>query len=452
MGNLNIRRKIRTIIRFAVFLIIFSAVFNYIYKVFERKDSIQKRKGFYEIEQDIDVLFLGTSLVIYGVFPMELWEDYGIAAYNFAGHAELLPVNYWVLENALKYTKPKLVIVDVYTIDYETKVYEADMSFVHSSLDSMPLSVTKINAVNDLIPNDYSKSEYLFDFELYHSRWEELEAKDFNYNMNVSNGASYNINVRPQASPVLIGGLEYSEVDNVSVEYLEKIINLCKKNDIECLLINIPFWNKLQRQTNYARCVANDNEVEFYNIMQTEECVFNYKTDFADGAHMNPSGGMKLTHYLGEYIKNNYDIPDRRTDSDYLEWNDLYETYLENEVIYNVVGWSPDLYNSLMFLYNNKFAYEMKIDNRNNILSDEMIINELNNLGILVEIQEGSSDDIYQISSDRLVVDYDVLSAVGEFKYDIEICCKLSNSGEVLYNRGYTKNELGKFISEVIEY
>ena len=49
----------------------------------QRKSSDFKYRPFFEQEEDFDIIFLGTSHVINGIFPMELWNDYGFFSYNF---------------------------------------------------------------------------------------------------------------------------------------------------------------------------------------------------------------------------------------------------------------------------------------------------------------------------------------------------------------------------------
>lgn len=62
----------------------------------ERKESKNKFGNFYQQEEDYDVLFLGSSHILNGVFPMELWRDYGIVSYNLSGHGSRAAVNYWI--------------------------------------------------------------------------------------------------------------------------------------------------------------------------------------------------------------------------------------------------------------------------------------------------------------------------------------------------------------------
>ena len=72
------------------------------------------------------VLFFGTSHVNNAVFPMELWKDYGITAYNFGGHANAIATSYWVMKNALDYTHPKLVVFDCLGMTSNTKTTPAN--------------------------------------------------------------------------------------------------------------------------------------------------------------------------------------------------------------------------------------------------------------------------------------------------------------------------------------
>lgn len=65
-----------------------------------RKDSYFKYEPFFKQEENFDVLFMGTSHVLNAVYPMELWNDYGIVSYNFGGHGNYLPTTYCIMKNA----------------------------------------------------------------------------------------------------------------------------------------------------------------------------------------------------------------------------------------------------------------------------------------------------------------------------------------------------------------
>ena len=116
------KKTLKAIFSFAAVGLLVIAGIVYLSDLTERKESNNKFSEFYEQEEDYDVLFLGSSHVLNSVFPMELWNDYGIVSYNLAGYGSRSASNYWVLKNALEYTTPKLVVVDCCMISLEEKV------------------------------------------------------------------------------------------------------------------------------------------------------------------------------------------------------------------------------------------------------------------------------------------------------------------------------------------
>ncbi|MBQ9644464.1 MAG: SGNH/GDSL hydrolase family protein, partial [Lachnospiraceae bacterium] len=48
-------------------------------------------------------------------------------------------------------------------------------------------------------------------------------------------------------------------------------------------------------------------------------------TDYYDNrAHTNALGSEKVTAYLGQYLREHYDLPDRRGDAAYASWDEAY--------------------------------------------------------------------------------------------------------------------------------
>ena len=61
---------------------------------------------------------------------------------------------------------------------------------------------------------------------------------------------------------------------------------------------------------------ADQNEVDYidFNTM-LDEIELDWQTDSLDGGdHINYNGTVKTTGYLKDYLKENYDLPDHRTD------------------------------------------------------------------------------------------------------------------------------------------
>lgn len=78
---MRLRRIAGTVLFFVTGILIFCGISEALRrKTAEATDMVH---SFYEIEEDtLDVLFLGSSHLYYGVQPNELWRDYGIASCN----------------------------------------------------------------------------------------------------------------------------------------------------------------------------------------------------------------------------------------------------------------------------------------------------------------------------------------------------------------------------------
>ena len=349
------------------------------------------------------MLFLGTSHVINAVYPMELWEDYGIVSYNMAGHGNKMPTTYWVFENALLETTPKLVVIDCLKISQD---YYASYLFsqVHISMDAIPLSSTKIQAIKELVdqeetllyaiehPETEAREEIslLWDFSVYHARWEELNRTDFEIESSPEKGAEARVAVTQPRSVTEVSPSERVDVNVRGVEYLKKIIEECQEAGIEVLLTYLPFPASMteQREAYTIADIAEEYGVNYVNFLEMD--VVNYYTDMYDeDSHLNPSGAHKITAYLGEYISEHYDLPDRREDEAYAFWNEDFTEYREYMEGLLLSQTSLDRY--LMLLSDDSYDALISIEDAS--LADDLIYRRLLlNIGVSYsEIKSGKT-------------------------------------------------------------
>ena len=338
------KRKIKSVIGCIMTLGITIMLLWYSTDLMERKKSDLKYSSFFEQEADFDVLFLGTSHVINGIFPMELWNDYGIVSYNFGGHGSRLATSYWAMENAFDYTSPQLVVVDCYLLSETDKT--ADSGSPHTALDAFPLSKTKVNAAFDLLEEEtekeepetgnneeYNPIELLWDYTIYHNRWSELEEKDFKPEFEKEKGAESRIAVEVPDEKTKIPIENKMEGNTISVTYLEKIIKDCQNRGIDVLLIYLPCpaGENAQKEANRVYDIAEQYGVNYINFLDID--IINEKTDYYDViGHLNPSGAKKVTDYLGQYIMEHYSISDQRGNTAYSDWYIDYADYAEYKI------------------------------------------------------------------------------------------------------------------------
>lgn len=366
--------------------------------LFEKKDSDTKYNKFFEHSRDFDVLFFGSSHVINGVYPMELWDDYGFTSYNFGGHSSQIATSYWVLKNALDYAKPKVVVIDCFEVSFQQKTSN-NFSFVHMALDTFPLSNNKIKAAYDLLDDkemqkkikNYEIEEkekrtilgILWDYSVYHSRWEEIDKADFELTENLEYGAESRICIAQPGTITENSGKKLTE-ETVGIKYLKKMIEECKTEGIEVILTYLPYpitgefeWTEI----NTLYDLSKEYDVDFLDFMSMN--IVDYSTDCCDpSSHLNPSGALKVTNYLGEFLKNNYHIQDHRNNLLYDYWNEDYKKY---EKLKNVrLSMVDDLNTYLMLLEDKNYGYIMNIGD-NSIFSDETTIKLLKNKGVNIE-------------------------------------------------------------------
>ncbi len=382
------REKLKKIASTAICCMLFAAMLLSSWKFLMRKGSYVKNEDFYSYEGDYDVLFLGTSHVVMGVSPMELWKDYGIVSYNLANHGQWIPIDYWVLKNALDYTKPKLVVLDIRAIDIENnKVSPEHAAQTHESFDRMPLSRNKIAAIYDLFPKG-ERMEYLFDFSIYHTRWKEIDQTFFEEALpseekgaDLDNSNNFDqTKIYELKPPKIYDKSEMNAGETVGKEYLRKIIELCREEGIEILLTSLPYApnHAYQKWLNSAQAIADEYGVPYLDMI-VEDTFVNYHTDFFDEDHLNSSGAKKTTKELGRYLKENFDLPDHRDGEAAEKWNQDYEDYKAHKVEALKLQKSLDTY--LMLLADDDFDAVIEIYNPR-IWKDSHYVHLFENLGV----------------------------------------------------------------------
>lgn len=331
-------------------VVLLVASLGWMTELMERKASVLKYQPFFEQKEDFDVLFFGTSHVINGIFPMELWKDYGIVSYNFGGHGNMLATSYWMMKNALDYTNPKVVVIDGLFLSADVKLNN-DFSLIHLSMDAFPLSRTKLSAVWDLLDDPVSEESFeqkdqsgqqisagspfslIWNFSVYHSRWNDLIEEDFLPCSRKEKGAESRIAVSEPGVIPFVSKREKFAKTSCGTEYLGRMIEECKRRDIGVLLTFLPFpaWMEMQMDANRLYDIAQEYDVPYINFLDKD--VVNYETDCYDpNSHLNISGARKVTDYLGAYMTEHYDLADHRTDAAYDSWHGDYDAYQEMKI------------------------------------------------------------------------------------------------------------------------
>jgi len=358
--------------------------------VFERKASGIRFDPLIDRAEEYDVLFVGDSLMVNGVFPMELWADYGIASYNMSSYGNTLAMTYWTMMNALDYADPELIVVGVKDVDKRNKL-TGNSSDVHTAMDCYPLSLTKIRAIEDLMDDPYleddqgnryadMKWEYYFTLGKYHERWNEIGESDFDYEFNRQKGGEMAIGVADYIDYTMLDEWVVAEEIGEGYVYLRRIIEECQRRGIGVLLVNLPYPASEDDQWagNSVQYIADEYGVNYIDFVYLDQVV-DYAVDCYDAnSHLNPSGARKVTDYLGRYIVDHYDVMDRRQDASHAQWHTDFREYLAIKRDY--IDMEYDLKELLMLLHDEDFSVRLAISAEACAQLDEVHLTLLHNI------------------------------------------------------------------------
>ncbi len=312
------------------FVLVLGVILSGVSFTFERKESTERYSKFWENPQEYDVWFIGNSHVYYAINPMELWNQQGIRSYDLAAPGAYLAQTYWTLMCALEHCQPEVLVLDPHKVNFDTKHQDSQKGTIHTGWDAIPFSLTKIKGAIDLFDTWEERLEYVCGFSIYHNRWEELGQEDFKAPCSVNKGFMFNTRIIDKSDYQIKQTKKIYQTDTAGFIYLEKIIEVCEDRGIELLLMEVPFCRSKKDQTvmNAVSNMAKEHEIPFLKL--TDEGIVDYGVDYADGGHVNLFGSKKITQYMGEYLKENYQLQDGRKVKETAEkWNADYEAYLQ---------------------------------------------------------------------------------------------------------------------------
>lgn len=288
---------------------------------------------YYQDEKDHDVVFIGDCEVYENFTPALLWQEYGINSYIRGSAQQLIWQSYYLLEDTLRYEKPKAVIFNVLSMKYNEPQKEA---YNRMTLEGMRWSVSKVKDIRASMMPDEHFIEYVFPILRYHARWSELTTDDLRYAFHTPqvshNGYYMRVDVKP-AENVPEGKVlaDYSFGDN-AWNYLEQMTQLCKEQGIQLILIKAPslypYWYPEWEEQIEDYAAAND--LPYINFLERADAIgIDYTTDTYDaGLHLNLSGAEKVTRDLGQYLSAECGIPDRRGEEELeTRWKEKLEFY-----------------------------------------------------------------------------------------------------------------------------
>lgn len=342
--KLTIKKLIKDGIKVVSFILVFVIILEILCTtVFSKSNATtykNKFKNAYnfvnEVDNTIDIVALGNSDIYSAIIPVRLWDKRGYTSTLVGSPRQTVPMCYNLLKEVLEKQSPKFVIL------------EADMFYegVELNTEMIEGETTKTDYFKFL---PYISDKYLstaiqnrFPVFLLHDRWKKVALRSENKEKkknevkdtcNYNHGYYFNkkiYKVTPNDNMNYTDAIE--TLPQETALYLSKITELCKKNDIQLMIISTPSlttWSYARH--NAVDEYAKDNDIPYLDFNALEDYEIDYKRDFRDkGIHMNYYGAKKITNYIGKFIKDNYSdiIEDKREDDNYSYWYDDKERFI----------------------------------------------------------------------------------------------------------------------------
>ena len=328
------------IICLIAFVVLLCAAIWLLGKVLEPKYMTGVLEGamtreYYDEQNAHDVIFVGDCEVYENFSPVTMWEEKGITSYIRGSAQQLIWQSYYLLEEAFERDSPKIVVYNVQSMKYDTPQSEA---YNRMTIDGMPLSRHKLDAIKASMTEDEDMISYLIPFLRYHSRWSELTAEAFEYAFRrdpvTIAGYLMRADVEPMTKLPTAPVLDDYTIGDTCWEYLDKMQKLCDANGATLVLIKSaslwPHW--YDEWDDQISSYADKHGLDYINLLNvSDEIGIDMQTDTYDaGLHLNIYGAEKLSRYFADILADKYGVPDRRVDEAIAaDWEAKSDAYYE---------------------------------------------------------------------------------------------------------------------------
>lgn len=412
----------KSVIRIVSFFLLIAIVLGGTNQVFKVKygDGIYGLTKFYELEEDsFDVLILGSSHAFEDFNTGTLWDEYGMASYVLAGSVQPMWNTYYYLREALKTQNPELIVLEGYCTTFSSE-YIDDSRIIKNNF-GLKASQDKIDSIKASAPKE-RWYEFLLEYMQYHTRYNELSSADFLQNQGnrlYDDWKGFGCNMVTTSYDTWVDAKEITDraaLYEKTEEYYRKTIELAKENDIPIVVVISPYaglgqWD--QQIFNTASDIAGEYGVDCLNCnLLLDEIGIDWKTDAADVGHLNYRGSQKYSNYIGNWLKENFIISDRRGDDRYDSWQR--DADYINELITNQELVETTNLNDISQKLNNENYWTMVSLDGNADTTNEDVLAFLASLGIInatngIWMRQGSEiawsilapDEVYFISNNH---------------------------------------------------
>ena len=452
---LQLFKKI-TLLTIVIFVtIIFSDYKGYFNPNNKNNHTLKKWDYFYEFSKknDVDILLIGSSHLYTGINPKNLSSALGVNSFILASPGTRVIDHYYTLEEALKVSTPKVIIIETYGLrDHEPyKLTKGLLSDQFKSFSARRNTLLKLQS-----------TPLLFAPKHYPYAWSNTLRNHnfiFNNNKQISDNIKISKKRKKRKKDLYLGryvrfqtGIEDSiinqyringapvdgnifEINENSSLYIQKIIDLCEKNKIKLVFLTLPMYEK--HIENYdvwkSRLQLELGEYGTPDYWLDLQIPFNYsnfsRSSFENtyklNQHMTYSGSLLATYKLVDFL-NNKNLLNRYTRKTEQKWRNLF--YGEEGFFENNSPAKNDKHNKI--IYTSEYI-------------EVLLLKKPNYNTIIAKIK---TEDTADLKNYKIEIDAIISSSGKQYKQSLMLNYDIYHSNK--RNRNYTMN-LNNTITEI---
>lgn len=268
-------------------------------------------------KNSFEVIGFGSSHMWKGVNAMEMYKSYGVGAYNYGANWQALNTTLLFMQDAFKTQSPKVVLIECFKVAEILK--DTDVTGEIYYTRELPESREKHEYLKQCFGNDIERwLSYYMPLCAFHNNWINLTTESFMWNSSTTDYAKtmgselwdlYGYAAIPNPNT-----FQQWELPEESIEILDQIVALCRKNNAEIIFFTTPHQGEYV-YNNAMAAYAEANDCVYINMFESEllQSMDLRGEDFYDLGHTNTIGATKIANYLASYIVENYDVTDMRT-------------------------------------------------------------------------------------------------------------------------------------------
>jgi hypothetical protein len=303
--NKYIRFLANGLLFFALVFLVDLIVGNTLHQLYFKQTSGENYALTYSIDSSYaDVVILGSSHAKHHYVPSVIEDTLGLSCYNQGSGGQNIYYHYGILGSLLERYTPRIVILDLVTIDYRIteEEYNTDRLSVllpyykrHKAIREiidLRGSFEKVRLLSKIYPFNSQITHILFSYIRNENKADVL-----------INGYSPLYGEISNSQQVEQIGVRF-KIDSLKISYIKKIITKCEQNEVRLIIINSPSIVNSKGESmsfDVIEKIGTELDVEVWNYENEKQ--FLRSEYLHDAYHLNDSGARQFTMAIASRLK-----------------------------------------------------------------------------------------------------------------------------------------------------